>query len=298
MSLGVVLTTALAAIPVATFAAEPTFKSGSNVVSIFATVTDGGRRLVSDLDQRDFEIVDNKTIQPLTLFVREQQPITVITLLDTSASMTGTLKLLRHAAHEFTGRLLPGDRAQIGGFNDLITFSPGFTDNRDALANAIAELSCDGGTRLYDALVASLDRLRGISGRRVILVFSDGEDTQSKTSLKTMIEKAVAQDVMVYAIGLHTPGYAANTKTGARADAGLKRVADETGGGYFELGSKDDLVPTFARVAQELHSQYVLGFEPPALDGRVHKLQVRLRDAGMTARARSTYLATATATAR
>ncbi|MEO8678405.1 MAG: VWA domain-containing protein [Vicinamibacterales bacterium] len=284
----------LAATPVAMHAAEPTFKSGSNVVSIFATVTDADRRLVPGLDQWDFEVIDNKTRQPLTLFAREQQPITVVTLLDTSASMTGTLRLLRHAAREFTGRLQPGDRAQIGGFNDLITFSPGFTGNRETLADAIEDLGCDGGTRLYDALLASLDQLRGVTGQRVILVFSDGEDTQSKASLKKVIERAVAQDVMVYAIGLHPQAYAANAKMGAKPGAGLKRVAGETGGGYFELGSKDDLVPTFARVAQELHSQYVLGFEPPALDGRVHKLHVRLRHAGMTARARGTYLASAT----
>ena len=96
---------------------------------------------------------------------------------------------------------------------------------------------------------------------------------------------------MVYAIGLNTSRYVGRKKVTERPDAGLKRLADETGGGYFELESKNDLVPTFARVAQELHSQYVLGFEPSALDGRVHRLQIRLRPTGMTARARRSYVA-------
>ena len=276
----------------AVHAAEPTFKSGSRVVSVFATVSDAQRRLVPNLDQRDFEVVDNEIPQPLTLFVNDVQPITVITLLDTSASMTGNLKLLRQAAREFTSRLLPNDQARISSFNDNIEFSPRFTNDSAELGDAIQGLSCDGGTRVYDALLASLDQLQGIGGRRVILVFTDGNDNESKTSLKKVVERAAAQDVMVYAIGLGTQHYAGKKKVNDRPDAGLKRLADETGGGYFELASTNDLVPTFVRVAQELHSQYVLGFEPPALDGHVHKLEIRLRGTGLTARARRSYVAT------
>lgn len=298
MSFRVILTVLLGIGPVVAHSAEP-FRSSSSVVSVFATVTDAQRRLVPDLEQQDFEVLDNEKPQPLTLFVREQQPITVITLLDTSASMTGNLKFLRQAAREFTGRLLPDDQARIGAFNSDITFSPRFTSDPDELARAIEGLSCDGTTRLYDALLASLDHLRGVHGRRVILVFTDGEDTRSTASLKNVIERATIQDVMVYAIGLRPLGYVdAKKKASDRPDAGLKRLADETGGGYFELASKDDLVSTFGRVAQELHSQYVLGFEPPALDGRVHKLQVRLRQPGMTARARRSYVAAGAALAK
>ncbi len=283
---------AIVVTPLGIRAAEPTFKSAANVVSILATVTDAGRRLVTDLGPQDFEVVDNDQPRPLTVFARDQQPITVIALLDTSASMTGNLRRLRQAAREFTGHLVPADRARIAAFNDTITFSPSFTSDGPALASAIEEISCDGGTRLYDALLASLDQLRGIDGRRVILVFTDGADTQSKASLTHVLDRASAQDVMVYAVGLATPGLAGQKRAGDRPDAGLKRLADATGGGYFELGSTSDLVPTFARVAQELHSQYVLGFEPRALDGHAHRLQIRLRQPGMTARSRSTYVAT------
>jgi VWFA-related protein len=76
-----------------------------------------------------------------------------------------------------------------------------------------------------------------------------------------------------------------------RPDRTLKKFADETGGGYFELKKTDDLAPTFTRVAQELHSQYTLGFTPTALDGKEHKLELKLKESGMTARARKSYIA-------
>ena len=79
----------------------------------------------------------------------------------------------------------------------------------------------------------------------------------------------------------------------SRPDSGLRKMADETGGGYFELTKTAELAPTFTRVAQELHSQYVLGFTPTTLDGKVHKLAVRMKQPGMTARARRSYLAAA-----
>ncbi len=78
---------------------------------------------------------------------------------------------------------------------------------------------------------------------------------------------------------------------GPKSDSGLKKLAGETGGGYFELKKTSELGPTFSRIAQELHSQYVLGFEAKQLDGKVHKLTLRMKQAGMTARARRSYLA-------
>ena len=78
----------------------------------------------------------------------------------------------------------------------------------------------------------------------------------------------------------------------SKPDGGLRKIADETGGGYFELKKTSDLAPTFTKVAQELHSQYVIGFAPTLLDNKVHKLMVKMKQPGMTARARRSYLAT------
>ena len=106
-----------------------------------------------------------------------------------------------------------------------------------------------------------------------------------------MIERARADEVMIYAIGLESHYFNGQRMVRSKPDSGLRKIADETGGGYFELQKTADLAPTFTKVAQELHSQYVIGFAPAQLDNRVHKLMVKMKQPGMTARARRSYLA-------
>jgi len=273
----------------------PTFKSGTQVVSLFVTVADATRRLVPGLTQEEFEVFDNEKPQPIIFFQNEVQPITVIVMLDTSGSMTLTLDLLREAAEQFLIRLLPIDKARVGAFNDKIQFSAEFTNNRDQLVTDVKNLDYGNGTRLWDAVAASLDELKTVEGRRVILVFTDGDDTSSRIGLGTVIDRARAEEVMVYAIGLESNyiGGPGGQRVRTRPDSGLRKVADETGGGYFELKKSSELAPTFTKVAQELHSQYVIGFAPTQLDNRVHKLAVKMKQPGMTARARRSYLAAA-----
>ena len=277
-----------------TFAQQPTFRSDARTVAAYATVTDAQKRLVPDLMQEDFEILDNDKPQPIDLFANEVQAITVVVMLDTSASMTGSLKLLEQAAEQFIIRLLPKDRAMVGAFNDKIEFFPShFTGDRDRLIAALRELDFGNPTRLYDAVAASMDRLHKIDGRRVVLIFTDGDDTGSRENISTVLETARQNEVMVYAIGLRSDYFNGSRQVRSKPDSGLRRLAEETGGGYFELEKSADLAPTFTRVAQELHSQYVLGFTPTVLDGKIHRLTVRARRPGMTVRARRTYLASA-----
>ena len=271
----------------------PTFKSGTQVVSLFVTVQDAQKRLVPSLTQSDFEVFDNDKPQPITYFDNSVHPITCVTMLDTSGSMTLTIDLLRQAAEQFVIRLLPDDKARVGAFNDKIQFAGRFTNNRDELVGAIKDLDYGNGTRLWDAVGASFDELKGIEGRRVVLVFTDGDDTESKIGLGNVIERARAEEVMVYAIGLESNYFNGQHMVRTVPDRGLRRISDETGGGYFELKKTAELAPTFTRVAQELHSQYVLGFTPTQLDNKVHKLMVRVKQPGMTARARRSYLAAA-----
>src|SRR4029077_5737129 len=100
-----------------------------------------------------------------------------------------------------------------------------------------------------------------------------------------------SEEVMIYAIGFESRYFNGQRMVMSKPDGGLKKLADETGGGYFELDKTSDLSPTFTRVAQELHSQYVIGFTPTQLDGKVHKLALRVKQPGMTTRARRSYLA-------
>jgi Ca-activated chloride channel family protein len=272
-------------------AQQPVFRSSVRTVPIYATVVDGSGRLVPELEQADFSVLDNGKPADIALFSNESQPFTSIVMLDTSASMTANLKLLNRAAEQFLLRLLPVDRAQVGAFNDKIQLSGEFTNDRDALIAALNELYFGNPTRLNDAIATSLDELKGIDGRRVILVFTDGEDTSSRIGFKTVLERSRDEEVMVYAIGLESEYFNGMRVVRSRPSRDLRRIADETGGGYFELTKTADLSPTFTRVAQELRSQYLIGFAPAALDGKVHKLDVRVNKPGMTVRARRSYLA-------
>jgi Ca-activated chloride channel family protein len=265
----------------------PTFKAGTHVVSIFATVTDAQKRLVPDLTKDDFQVFDNEKPQPVIYFDNSIRPINVVVMLDTSGSMTLTIDLLKQAAEQFLLRLLPEDRGRVGAFNDKIQFNARWSNDRDQMITDAKNLDFGNGTRLWDAAGASLDELKNIDGRKVILLFTDGDDTESKMRLSAVLDRARAEEVMIYAIGLESKFLGTTTKP----DGGLRKIAEETGGGYFELKRATDLAPTFTKVAQELHSQYVIGFAPTALDNKVHKLAVRMKQPGMTAQARRSYLA-------
>jgi Ca-activated chloride channel homolog len=282
----------LALIPLA--AQEPQkFRTGTDTVPIYVTVMDDEKRLVPGLVMEDFEVLDNGKPQVITSFDNTPTPISVIVMLDTSGSMTLALDRVKAAAEQFLIRLLPEDEGMVGAFNDKIDFHPetGFTSNRDTLIRSLKDLDFGYPTRLYDAVDESITQLNGIERRKVVLVFTDGDDTASKVDSGDMQDRSRDEEVMVYAIGLENRYFNGQSNVLSRPDRGLKKLAEETGGGYFLLKKTDELGETFTRVAQELHSQYVLGFTPQTLDGKVHKLEVKLKKPGMSARARKSYVA-------
>ena len=272
-------------------AQEPIFRSATRMVPLYATVTDGQRRLIGDLGKDEFEIFDNGKPQEIQLFNNEVQPITVAVMLDTSGSMTGNLTFLQNAAEQFLLRLLPKDRARLGYFNDKIRFLTPFTGDRDRLVASLKDWDFGNPTRLYDAIDFSIEQLVDIEGRRVVLVFTDGEDTASAVGAGAVLNRARAREIMIYAIGLQSDYFNGARQVRSKPDSGLRRLAEETGGGYFELEKTAELAPTFTRVAQELHSQYVLGFVPAVLDGKIHQVSVRAKRAGTQVRTRQSYVA-------
>jgi Ca-activated chloride channel family protein len=268
-------------------------KVTTNSVPVYVTVTDPEKRLVPDLVLEDFEVLDNLKPQAVNVFENKPVPITTIVMIDTSGSMTGNLDFVKQGVEQFLLRLLPDDKAQVGEFSDKIKFHPGeFIDNRDRLIYLLKnDLDFGYPTRLWDAGDESLARLEPMSGRKVLVLFTDGDDTASKIGVSKVMDRAREKDIMIYGVGFVSEYFNGQSKVRSSPDRGLKRLAEDTGGGYFELKRTADLNETFTRVAQELHSQYVLGFSPDTLDGKVHKLDVRVKKAGMTARARKTYLA-------
>lgn len=272
-----------------------TFRSDVQTVPIYATVTDGDGRLVPDLEREHFEIYDDGELQEITNFTTDVQPVSVVVMLDTSGSMTLHLDFLKRAAEQFVIRLLPDDRAKVGAFSQKIqVYPPGpFTSDRDALVNILRNnIQFGNPTALWDAIHVSMQELTPETQRKVVLIFTDGEDTASDLGRGDVVDQARAENVMIYGIGYESrfrDGYGRWVM--GRPDRGLRPTVEETGGGYFQLKVDDDLGETFTRVADELHRQYVLGFTPQNLDGEVHKVELKVKVNGMRARARRSYLA-------
>ena len=300
----------------------PVYRSATQTVPVYATVTDG-TRLVTDLSREDFEILDNGRPQPIVLFDSSIQPISIILMLDTSGSMSGNISVLRNAAVQMFTRLLPDDKARVGNFGDRISISPEWTNNVDDLIRTLwLDVQPGGPTPLWGAVNVSMTAMSRVTGRRVVLVLSDGKDTgplggmpgtRPTTQLPNVILRAQTEDFMIYAIGFSSrsapplmgggapPSGSMSPPPGARGrrgyggdegpDPGLQALAAESGGGYFEVTEHTELGPAFARIADELHRQYLIGFVAPENDGKIHKIDVRVRRPGLSVRARNSYQA-------
>jgi VWFA-related protein len=270
-----------------TVPAQQPFRGAARAVALYATVQDGGGRLVPSLARGDFQVLDDGTPVELTVFSNDVQDITVVLLLDMSTSVAGEFTRIRDAARHFVDQLQPGDRVRIGTFGAEVALSPWLTGDRARLRQIIDEELWPGGsTPLYAALDAAMTSLNEEPGRRVLLALTDGADVSAVTRERRQVpaevaRRAVEGGFLLYAIGLEGPGLAKN----------IIALADETGGGRFELTRNAELAPTMARVVEELHYQYVLGFVPARLDGRTHRLEVRVKDPRFTARARKSYVA-------
>jgi len=289
-------------------AGQQTFKIGAHTVAVHATVTSKDGRLVPNLVMDDFEIKDDGKVQPISVFSNEVQPVSVVVMLDRSGSMRGNVGLVEAAARAFVGKLEGEDKARIGVFADRIEIHPAeFTNDRDDLLRILnSDMPVTGPTPLWNALDQAITALRGQEGRRVVLVFSDGGDSPANFSFKNrsimdVMRRAQQENVMVYAIGLSTTvlrgrsgggiGAMTGSMTSIRPDPGLSMVAEDTGGGYFELSRAENLATTFTEVVEELHHQYAMGFEPARLDDKMHKLEVKVKKNGMKIRARREYFA-------
>ena len=290
---------------------QPIFRGEGDLVRVYATVTDRDGRLVTTLTQDQFEIRDEGKPQPITLFDNTPRPIRLVVMLDVSGSMEGNLALLRGGAQQLFTRLRPDDAARVGTFGREVEISGEFTRDPAALRAALPErIASDAPTPLWRAVDEALDVLKADESgeRKVILVLSDGKDSgpisfrQNNSSQAEAIDRARDEDVMIYGIGMRSrstrpampglgPGGLQAMMTADLPDPGLARVAEESGGGYTEIRYGQDLGAAFAQVADELHSQYLLGFEPRRRDGKVHDVQVRLTQRGFTARARKNYVA-------
>jgi Ca-activated chloride channel family protein len=261
------------------------FSSRVQLVEVYATVTDASGQPVMGLTRGDFEVFENDRPQDINTFAAGDFPLTVALGVDRSFSMAGEpLQLAKQASQAFLRELKPGDRSMVVAIsNDADVIAP-LSADRAAQARAIAALDAWSTTSLYDAIIATLDRLAPESGRQAIVVFSDGVDRYSKASASEVIDRARRSNALIYPIAFG--------KTRAPL---LAELAVLTGGRSFQLRDARELQPTLATVARELRYQYLLGYAPadPAEPGthewRSIRVAVKNPSRGVRVRARDGY---------
>lgn len=267
----------------------PEIRLGTTLVNTFLTVTNKEGEIVSDLEASDFIIQDNGVRQQITEFSRETQlPLTLALVIDRSRSVQEQVGLQRAAAIEFLKAILRRgqDRGLLVAFDSQIYILHDFTDDVAALTSKIQDLSVAGNSAIFDAVYKTARNYftRVGSGRKVLILITDGDDTASEVTLERAIDMALRADVIVYAIGVK------GTKTGASA---LNHLTQATGGRALFLDDEHTgLASLFARLEKELRNQYSIGYQlnsPP--DRRYHRLTIRVKKRGLTVRARQGYYA-------
>ena len=261
---------------------QATYQNGAQTVAVYATVIDRNGRLAANLTKTDFQILDNGQPADITVFSNDLQPLTVALMLDTSYSMQPRLALVKDSTRRFIEALQPGDRVRLGTFAEEVSVSPLLTGDKGVLQRVLDEEVWPGGTTpLWNAIDEAMNAFVHETGRRVVMTLTDGTNTDGAMPMDQVRARLIRDGFMVYMVGM----------PGTTLDHRAVDLADETGGGHFEVPTPTGLSATFAKVADELRHQYALGFTPIALDGRVHTIDVRLTRPGLTARARRSYLA-------
>jgi Ca-activated chloride channel family protein len=265
----------------------PVFRSGIRTVSVYATVRDSDGRFAPDLARDEFEVRVGGHPQEIAVFSAESQPITVCLLLDMSGSVTHRLLRLRDGSLHFIKALTSADRARIGTFGAEISISPILTNDQAVLERVLREELWPGGaTPLWGAVGAAVDSLAGESGRRVVLIISDGAASGTLVGYTAqahgVIDRVIDGGLMLYSIGIRS-------HTLDSSDKDLAYLVDRSGGARFTLADDADLEQTFTRVAEELRRQYLIGFVPEAgLKGR-QRIDLRVKRPGHRVQARREF---------
>ena len=265
----------------------PVFRTSVTTVSVYATVRDRDDRFAPDLTRDDFEVRVAGRPQEIVVFSAESQPITVCLLLDMSGSVVHRLLRLREGSLHFIKALMPVDRARIGTFGAEIFISPLLTNDQAALERVLREELWPGGmTPLWGALGAAVDSLAGESGRRVVLIITDGaaagELPGYPAQFGSVANRVIDGGFVVYSIGIRSNAASSD-------DRDLTYLVDRSGGARFVLSDDANLEQTFTRVADELRRQYLIGFVPHAgLTGR-QQLDLRVKRPGHRAQVRREF---------
>lgn len=307
---------ALAAIPLTALGAQDPqqqgqFRAVGRTVPIYATVTDRNGQPIEGLTREDFEVRDNGRVQTISQFSTDNAPLSALVLVDGSSSMMQSFDHIISGASSFVVRMLPEDRGRIGGFSERLRLSPRFTSDRDELLDYLSDqfnLVVGLATHLWHSMREAVGVLTEEQSKRVLLVLSDGHNWVAPgqtvyrgrlsslaiqrgpgTTEADVMREAQRHDVIVYAVSVWT-WFNGELQTPSPR---LKNLALETGGGYFDLREHDEINATFTQIARELRQGYVLGFAPQELDGKTHRIEVKVGRKDATVHARRSYVAEA-----
>jgi Ca-activated chloride channel homolog len=278
---------------------EPIFPTQLEEVHLTVTVRDAAGRLVSNLKPDDFTVLENGRPQHVQLFGRAVEPgqeealaLDLGLLMDTSGSMLAQLKLSQEAAVRFLESIPRARDLVTIFFDDDIRLSRYNSENQQGLFERIAEAKGGGDTALYDAISVYLSRVQDASGRKVLVLFTDGEDTRSALGLGEVLQLIRSSGVIIYPIAF-TGGFPPGSARALHSKSVLEQMAELTGGAVFTPRSSKDLSGIYARILQELQSQYVLGYvsDDPSRDGKFRRLKVDVPGKGLRVRHRAGYFA-------
>ncbi len=291
------------------------------MVSLPVVVTTRDGRRVTDLQKEDFEVLEDKVPQQIAGFASTEEPVSVALLLDTSGSMHRKIGFVQDQAIRFVEQLHPDDAVAIISFADDVNLQQDFSLDRTRAAYGIRRTRAGGGTALYEAVWLALeDVLKPVNERKALVVFTDGVDTVSRRiSKKGTLELAKESEAAIYSIyfdteedvyrrgapgrigGVHfpfppifmPPGPGASSADYAEARGYLSKLAEFSGGMYYDALRTEDLEGVFHELAQELASQYSIGYYPTNTrhDGKFRYVQVKVRQAGYTVRTKKGYFA-------
>jgi Ca-activated chloride channel family protein len=279
-------------------AQQPSFRAGVDIVSLNVTVTDAATHYITDLEEGDFLVFEDGIKQNVTFFSRRQSPIALSLLLDSSASMEEHLPVLQQAATNFVHKLKSNDIAQVIDFDSRVEIRQGFTGNQAELDTAISQLAAGGSTSLHNAIYIALKELRKVRAvneedvrRQALIVFSDGEDTSSLVSFDEVLDLAKRSETSIYTIALR--GSDVQAKGFREAEFVMRTLAQETGGRSFFPAKIDDLNGVYTQIADELASQYTLGYTSanPRRDGAWRRVVIQVSRPNVTPRTKKGYYA-------
>ena len=243
---------------------RPRFSVGVSAVALDVVVTDKKGRFARGLKQDDFLVLEEGVPQELTFFTSDPTSVTVLVLLDSSASVRANLRDVRKAANRFINGLPHGDAARIGLFHNRVIFGPRFTDNMNEHIAMINQMRPQRSTHLYDALLASLQELSTVQDRKALLLFTDGDDEGSEASMEDAFEAARRSHVSIYAVGLLGWSFADGMDIN---NALLTQIAEYTGGRAFFPKNEKEMRKAFDRIRDELHRQYRMAYFPQNIEG-------------------------------